>query len=94
MTALVAQVATGLWLARRLLPFDAWIDLRLPMAWGILAKFTCLFLTIAMAIDARFRVIPKLRDDNLRSIAWHISIVTALGVGFIAAGVSIRTGAF
>lgn len=92
MTALAAQIITGFFLAQRLLPIHSWFDFRLRMAMGITAKFACLLATALLAVDARFRVIPKLTDENLRGLAWHIRLVTLLGLGFVLAGISIRTG--
>jgi len=92
MSALVAQVITGLWLAPRLVPPSMWFNAGIPASRMLMLKFACLALTIAFALDARFRVLPRLRDDNVRTMVPHISAVTTLGVLFVAAGVGIRTG--
>ena len=51
-------------------------------------------LTLALAIHARFRVISKLSDDTLSTLAWHIRLVTLAAVLFVLAGASIRFGGY
>jgi putative copper export protein len=92
MSALVTQVITGLWLAPRLIPPAMWFDAQVPASRMLMMKFICLALTIAFALDARLRVLPKLRDDNVYTMVPHVSAVTILGVLFVAAGIGIRTG--
>ena len=91
MPALVIQVVTGLMLAHHLLPdISLWFDMSVPVAHGIAAKLTLLALTVLFALDARFRVIPKLSEANLVDMAWHIIPVTVFSVLFVLAGVSFR----
>lgn len=91
--ALLIQVATGLWLAFRLVP-DAtqWFDLDNPVARPIAAKLVLLAITIMFAADARLRLIPNLSRENLTAMAWHIVPVTIVSVLFVAVGVAFRTG--
>ena len=53
-----------------------------------------LAVTAALALHARFRVIPKLSDATLPALAWHIRIVTLAAVLFVLAGVSVRFGGY
>ena len=93
MPALVIQVVTGLMLAHHLLPdISLWFDMSVPVAHGIAAKLTLLALTVLFALDARFRVIPKLSEANLVDMAWHIIPVTVFSVLLVLAGVSFRAG--
>lgn len=93
MPALIIQVVSGLLLAYHVLPdVSQWFNVANPLAHGILAKLTLLFLTLAFAIDARFRVIPALSSHNLKVMAWHIIPVTLFSVLFIVVGVSFRAG--
>jgi len=48
----------------------------------------------ALAIHARLRLMPHLRDDNLAPLAWHIRGITALAIAFVVAGAGIRLGGF
>ncbi|USD67962.1 CopD family protein [Vibrio sp. SCSIO 43136] len=93
MPALIIQIITGLMLAYRMLPdVSLWFDMSIPLAHGIAAKLTLLFLTFALALDARFRVIPKLSEKNLVDMALHIIPVTVLSILFVIVGVSFRAG--
>ncbi|WDE06694.1 CopD family protein [Thalassomonas viridans] len=93
MPALIIQVVTGLMLAYHLLPdVSLWFDMSVPVAHGIAAKLSLLALTVLFALDARFRVIPKLSEANLVDMAWHIIPVTVFSVLFVLAGVSFRAG--
>lgn len=91
--ALLIQVATGIWLAHRLVPdVGQWLAFDNPVARLIGFKLLLLVVTVALAADARLRIIPKLSQDNLPSLAWHIVPVTVVSVLFVVVGVSFRTG--
>jgi putative copper export protein len=92
--ALAVQVLTGVWLAHRLLGSpDHWFESN-PVARVVQVKLGLLALTVALAIHARLRVIPKLDDTSLSTLAWHIRIVTIAAVLFVLAGASIRFGGY
>lgn len=94
MPALGVQVVTGLWLAHRLLGSPAhWLDAT-PLAHVVQFKLLCLAGTAALAIHAKTRVLPRLCDDNLPVMAWHIGGVTGFSVLFVLAGASARLGGF
>jgi putative copper export protein len=91
--ALLIQVATGVWLAYRMIPdMSQWFDFGNPVSRLIGMKLLLLAITVAFAVDARLRIIPQLSEDNLPSLAWHIVPVTATSVLFVFVGVSFRTG--
>lgn len=93
MPALIVQIITGLMLAYRLLPdVSLWFDWSNPVTHGILAKLSLLALTLLLALDARFRVVPRLSSANLVDMALHIVAVTVIAVLFVLVGVSFRTG--
>ena len=48
--------------------------------------------TAALALHARLRLIPNLRDDNLSGLAWHIRSITTLAISFVVVGGLIRLG--
>ena len=94
MPALAVQIVTGLWLAHRLLGSPAnWFG-DAPLAHIVHVKLLCLAGTAALAIHAKTRVIPRLNDDNLPVMAWHIAGVTVFSVLFVLAGASARLGGF
>ena len=93
MPALIVQVVTGLMLAHNLVPDVAnWFDLDNSVAKPIFAKLLLLAITVLFALDARFRVIPKLNSGKLVDMAWHIVPVTIFSILFVVVGVSFRTG--
>ena len=92
MSALAVQIATGLWLAARLVPFSMWLSLGNPYSRMVVLKLSCLVLTACFAADAQLRVLPRLRDENVQTMVPHIVSVTTLGVLFVIAGVGFRTG--
>jgi putative copper export protein len=95
MPALVAQVLTGLWLAHRVLGSSpaAWFGSSGP-ARVVQVKLALLAATVALALHAKLRVIPRLRDDNLPLMGAHILGVTVLAVLFVLAGASLRLGGY
>jgi putative copper export protein len=95
MPALVVQVATGLWLAHRMVPEPGrWLAFDDPVASLVGVKLLLLATTVGFALDARLRVIPHLSDRNPVALAWHIVPVTVVSVLFVVVGVAFRTGWF
>lgn len=93
--ALILQVTTGLYLAYNMLPdFSLWFSFLPGVPSFIGYKLILLLLTIIFAADARLRIIPRLNENNLTSLAWHIIPVTIISVLFIVVGISFRTGGF
>lgn len=92
--ALAVQIITGLWLAEHLLGSpDHWFEAN-PLARAVQIKLGLLALTVGLAVHARLRVIPRLSDETLATLAWHIRIVTLAAVLFVLVGVSIRFGGY
>ncbi len=95
MPALIIQILSGLYLAKAMIPdVSAWFDLDQSVSRVVLIKLALLMLTFAFALDAKLRVIPKLNEDNLTDMAFHIIPVTVLSILFVITGVSFRTGWF
>ncbi|MCV6621429.1 MAG: CopD family protein [Cellvibrionaceae bacterium] len=93
MPALVAQIITGLLLAHHWLPEPSqWLNSANPIAQGIQYKLLLLGLTFCLALDARFRVIPRLSRANLWDMAWHIIAVTCLSIAFVIVGAGFKLG--
>jgi len=92
-SALLVQVVTGLWLAYHWAPDIAgWFFPSTPAARLVLIKLALLAATVALAVHARLRVVPRLNAAMLRILAYHIVAVTLLGVALLVVGVAIRTG--
>lgn len=90
--ALAVQVLTGLWLASQFVPVSRWLAFGSPLEVRIGAKLVLLGLTVALALHARIRLIPRLDGSTLRLLAVHIVIVTAVAVALVVIGVDFRTG--
>lgn len=93
MSALLVQVLTGTWMAHTMKPEVAsWFSLADPVSRLILLKLGLLAATLLTALDARWRVIPRLTPATLPALARRVVLVTALSVGFVLVGVSFRGG--
>ena len=93
--ALLVQVASGLWLALQVAPdWRAWFSLDGAIASAVAVKLLLLAATAGLALNARFRVIPRLSPETLPLMAWHIRAVTLFAVLFVAAGAFLGNGGF
>lgn len=93
--ALLIQVITGLLLAHRLLPnIISWFTFESTLSQIIVLKLSLLALTLGFALDAKFRVLPGLSNENLNEMAWHIIPVTVISILFVFAGVAFRANWF
>jgi putative copper export protein len=90
--ALIIQVLTGAWLAGQFAPISRWLAFGNALEARIGVKLVLLGLTVALALHARLRLIPHLDDSDLRLLAAHIVVVTALAVALVVVGVSFQTG--
>lgn len=91
--ALLVQVATGLWLA--LLRAPEWTHWIAPTTAGeraVTLKLACLAATAALALSAKFLVLPTLDARGLPLMAAHVAGVTVLAVLFVILGLSFRVG--
>ncbi|MCU0565014.1 MAG: CopD family protein [Oculatellaceae cyanobacterium Prado106] len=93
LAALLLQVITGLWLTwiyfpgfQNFLAFDSFLSTYIAIKLGLLLG------TIALALHARFFIIPNLTKETLNSLAYHIIGVTTLAVLFVILGSGIRLG--
>lgn len=93
--ALALQVATGLWLAHRMVPeLGRWLTFADPVARLVGVKLLLLAATVGLALNVRLRILPRLSERNLGVLAWHVAAVTLISVLFVVVGVSFRTGWF
>lgn len=91
--ALLIQVITGVWMAYTLRPEIAhWFSPTDGVSGLIALKLGLLLATAVTALDARLRIIPRLRAETLPAMARRIALVTLLSVGFVVVGVSFRGG--
>lgn len=89
--ALIIQVITGIYLAYSLLPnVSDWFSFSNHISTHVGIKLILLIITILLALDARFRLIPNLSEKNLTSLAVHIFMVTLVAILFVIIGLSFR----
>ena len=74
--------------------FQNFLDFDSYLSTYIGFKLLLLLGTIALAIHARFFIIPNLTKETLNSLAYHIVGVTTLAVLFVILGAGIRLGGF
>jgi putative copper export protein len=90
--SLITQIITGLRLAVLFLPISEWFDFSNSISRLISIKIILLLMTVALAIHARFFIIPKLNADRLSLLGWHIIGVTVIAVLMMLTGLSFRLG--
>ncbi len=91
--ALILSIITGLWLAYRMIPdVSAWFSFANDVSTLIVTKLALLAVTVALAVDARVRIIPSINRSNVKALAFHIIPVTVISVLFVIIGVGFRTG--
>lgn len=91
--SLAIQVITGLGLTWIYFPqFQGLWGLDSFLSRYVVIKLILLLSTLALAIHARFFIIPNLSKENLNSLAFHIIGITTLAVLFVVFGVGIRLG--
>lgn len=89
--ALLLQVITGIWMAHRYVPgilpaFDFGDRLQSLIAW----KVILLVMIMLIGAHARFRIIPRLTQERLPLMAFHVLVVTILSVVLLVVGASVR----
>ena len=91
--SLLLQVVTGLLLAYYWSPeISAWFRLDSNVSVYVVTKLALLIATLGLALNAKFRVTPNINRDNMHVLASHIVFVTVMSIGFLLAGIAIRTG--
>jgi hypothetical protein len=93
LTSAWARVVTGLLLAYYWSPeISAWFRLDSNVSVYVVTKLALLIATLGLALNAKLRVIPNINRDNMHVLASHIVLVTVMSIGFLLAGIAIRTG--
>ncbi len=91
--ALLLEVATGLVLAYLHLPdLGAWFVFDSPMGRLIGMKLVLLLITLALGIDMRFRLLPKIESAGIGVLRWHVSLITIVSGLMVFVGASFRIG--
>lgn len=91
--SLLLLVATGIWMAYDYgVTVSSWFSFSNPIEKVISTKLLLLFTTLALAIHARLFIIPNLGVKKLRMMAFHIALITAIGVTMLVLGTFVRYG--
>lgn len=91
--ALLTLVATGLYMAYRQLPdVSAWFTFSSVLSRTVTIKLSLLLISVIFALHARLKIIPKLSEKSLNSLAVHITCVTLVAILFAITGVLHRFG--
>jgi putative copper export protein len=97
MIALILLVISGILMAYKYnVSIEYWFHFDSPIEKVISTKLLLLLLTVAFALSAQFRVLPKLKNDpnKLPEMTFHIVAVTLIGVLMLVFGTFIRFGGF
>lgn len=93
--ALVILVGTGIAMAMNygVTPGE-WFLFSTPIERAVSFKLLLLFITVAFALSAQLKVIPKLKagSNNLLPLLWHIGFVTTIGIIMLVLGSYVRFG--
>lgn len=96
MSALLLLVITGIWMALQYgVSISQWFSFSPPIERVVSVKLILLFITILFALSAQIRVLPKLRNNNIRKLpemAFHIIAVTIIGIVMLILGTFVRYG--
>lgn len=93
LVALIMQLVTGLWLAKRWIgEWSMLFRAPTPQTHLIFSKLVVLILTIAIAGYTYHRVLPRLSERGLTLFALLSSTTTVLAIFMLILGVGIRTG--
>lgn len=93
--AMLIQIISGALLAHQAL--GGWQNLfrlSVPATPFILTKLVLLACTIALALDANYRIFPRLDQSRMKTFAFHAWATTVLAILMLMVGASIRLGAF
>ncbi len=88
--ALLVQVLTGLLIAYQYFPVNEWLTFSDRPHIHIGVKLILLFVTVLLAVHARFFIIPRLNATNLSQLAWHITAITTVAVLMLFTGLNFR----
>lgn len=97
MSALALLVITGIMMAYKYgVSIEYWFQFETPIEKVVSTKLVLLLLTVAFALSAQFRVLPKLKTNaaKLPEMTFHIISVTIIGVLMVIFGSFVRFGGF
>lgn len=92
-SALIALVITGIWMAYDFgVSYESWFNFIGSLEKVVSIKLLLLMLTIILALYTQIYVIPNLNKYNINKIAFSIISVTLIGITMLILGSTIRYG--
>jgi len=96
LTALAVLITTGIWMALKFgITPRLWFSFISPLEKVVSIKLLLLLLTISFAISAQIRVIPKLKQGDMKKLiemVFHIIGITFIGITMLVLGTFVRYG--
>ncbi len=93
MPALIILVITGVWMAYDFaVPVSSWFSFNSPIEKVVSTKLLLLMLSLLFALSAKFRLLKNLTQQKLPEMAFHIIMVTLIGIGMLVLGSTVRYG--
>lgn len=91
--ALLVLIVTGIAMAYTYnVPVSSWFSFESAIEKVISVKLILLLTTLALAIHARLFIIPTLSVKRLPFMAFHIILITLIGISMLVFGTFIRFG--
>jgi putative copper export protein len=91
--ALLLQIITGIAMSYNYnVGASQWFHFENSIEKTISIKLILLMATLLLALHARIFIIPKLNQNNLIQLAWHIVLVNILAIAMLVIGSFIRFG--
>lgn len=91
--SLLILVITGIMMAYKYgVKITSWFSFSNPVEKVVSVKLILLLITLVLAIHARLFIIPKLSQKNLVEMAFHIALITLIGITMLIVGSTMRFG--
>jgi putative copper export protein len=91
--SLAVLIITGILMAYNFgVPLSKWFSFSEPVEKVVSLKLSLLVVTFALAIHARVFIIPTLSEKTLPKMAFHIVLITIVGICMLIAGSFVRFG--
>lgn len=91
--ALLLQIITGILMAYHYnARLEDWFSFSNGIEKVVSIKLLLLFFTLILAAHARIFIIPKLNNDNLKQLGFHILLINIIAIAMLVIGAFIRMG--
>ena len=97
MLSLILLILSGILMAYKYgVTIEHWFEFATPIEKVVSTKLLLLFATLLFALNAQFKVLPKLNNNikYLPEMALHILCVTIIGISMLILGSFVRFGGY